>query len=76
MAEAAGACILELLAVLIVAVKLFYGLDGQARDLPACLPAPPIWREWAEDVFVHLTGPLSYPLSLDEVGSSTDPGVF
>jgi len=39
------------MAVLVVTMKLFYGLDGQSRCLPESLPLPPDdWHVWAEEV--------------------------
>lgn len=38
----------HLMAVLLVTLKLLYGLDGQARCLPEGVPQPPHWLRWAQ----------------------------
>ena len=39
----------HVMAILVVTLKLFYGLDGQTRRLPSGLPPPPDWLRWAEE---------------------------
>ena len=46
------------MAVLIVAIKILYGLDGLARPAPEGLPAAPEWTDWAESALDRLQGPL------------------
>ena len=48
------------MAVLIVAIKTLYGLDGLPRSRPEGLPAAPEWSQWAESAVHRLQGPM-YP---------------
>ena len=47
-----------IMAVLIVAIKVLYGLDGLHRPAPLGLPAAPTWLQWAQSVLDRLQGPL------------------
>ena len=48
------------MAVLIVTIKVMYGLDGDPRPAPPGLPGAPHWTQWAESALQHLQGPV-YP---------------
>ena len=48
MAGASSQPLAHLMAALVVALKLLYGLDGQARRLPEGVPPPPNWLHWAQ----------------------------
>ena len=48
------------MAVLVVAIKILYGLDGLPRTRPEGLPAAPEWSKWAESALRRLQGPM-YP---------------
>ena len=48
------------MAVLIVTIKVLYGLDGDPRPAPPGLPGAPHWTQWAESALQHLQGPV-YP---------------
>ena len=50
---------IHVMAVLVVAVKLMYGLDGLPRARPEGLPAAPHWAKWAESALHWLQGPLN-----------------
>lgn len=45
------------MAVLIVAIKILYGLDDLPRTRPEGLPAAPPWPKWAESAVQRLQGP-------------------
>lgn len=47
------------MAVLIVAIKTVYGLDGLPRTQPEGLPAAPQWSQWADSALYQLQGPMS-----------------
>ena len=57
------------MAVLIVAIKILYGLDGVPRPRPEGLPAAPHWSEWAESAVDQLQGPI-YPSPNAQVSRS------
>lgn len=48
------------MAVLVVAIKILYGLDGVQRPRPEGLRAAPHWSKWAESALHRLQGPM-YP---------------
>lgn len=48
------------MAVLIVAIKILYGLDGLPRNRLEGVPAAPDWCKWAESALHRLQGPI-YP---------------
>ena len=54
------------MAVLIVSIKVLYGLDGLPRPTPLGLPAAPTWLQWAESVLERLQGPL-HPAPFEQV---------
>ncbi|GAB4816552.1 hypothetical protein N2152v2_003598 [Parachlorella kessleri] len=54
------------MALLLVAVKLLYGLDGRRREVVEGLPPPPDWLHWARVVMGSLQGPTALPLALEE----------
>ena len=55
-----------LVAVLLVAIKLVYGLDGVAKPKPEGLPAAPDWVKWAESALNCQQGPM-YPSPSQQV---------
>jgi len=56
------------MAVLIVTIKVLYGLDGIPRPAPLGLPPGPEWTTWAESALDHLQGPV-YPPANEQVCS-------
>ena len=54
------------MAVLVVTIKVLYGLDGLPRATPAGLPAAPQWTEWAASALDRLQGPI-HPSPIHEV---------
>ena len=57
---------IHVMAVLIVTIKVLYGLDGIPRQLPPGLPPGPKWPKWAESALSRLQGPV-YPAGNAEV---------
>ena len=58
----------QLLATLIVALKLLYGLDGRPRRLPDSVPPPPPdWMTWAAQAVARAPQPSSLSLKPAEV---------
>lgn len=57
----------QLMALLVAAMKLVYGLDGQPRSPPAHLPPVPNWQAWAQRTVAKLQSPAAFPLRLDQV---------
>ena len=55
------------MAVLVVAIKILYGLDGLPRGVLEGLPAAPEWYQWAESALHRLQGPI-YPSPNAQVG--------
>ena len=56
----------HLMAALVVALKLLYGLDGQARRLPEGLPAAPHWLRWAQQAIRRAPRPSIASLAPNE----------
>lgn len=48
------------MAVLVVTIKILYGLDGLPRATPEGLPAAPQWTQWAASALDRMQGPI-YP---------------
>lgn len=59
----------HVMAVLVVTLKLLYGLDGQTRRLPEGLPPPPVWLEWAQEAIRRAPKPSLVRLLPGEVRS-------
>lgn len=59
------------MAVLIVTIKVMYGLDGDPRPAPPGLPRAPRWTQWAESALQHLQGPV-YPEAHAQVCDMTN----
>ncbi|KAL0039320.1 hypothetical protein WJX79_003263 [Trebouxia sp. C0005] len=59
------------MAVLIVTIKVLYGLDGIPRPAPLGLPGAPQWAQWAESALQHLQGPV-YPEAHEQVSGMTN----
>jgi hypothetical protein len=57
----------SLVAMLLMAAKLLYGLDGRPRQLLPGVPPPPPWLEWAHRVVSLCPVPTSQASSFDEV---------
>ena len=57
----------HVMAALVVAVKLLYGLDGVTRRLPAGVPPPPDWLAWAAAALRHASQPSLTSLLSSEV---------
>ena len=53
----------HVMAVLVVTLKLLYGLDGQTRRLPEGLAPPPVWLQWAEEAIRRAPKPSLVRLS-------------
>ena len=56
------------MAVLIVAIKVWYRLDGAPTAADNSMPASPDWLTWAQSALQRLQGPL-YPSTDQEVGA-------
>ena len=54
------------MAVLLVSIKVLYGLDGVPRPAPPGLPGAPNWKQWAESALDRLQGPV-YPAPQEQV---------
>ena len=54
------------MAVLVVTIKVLYGLDGVPRPAPLGLPGAPQWTQWAESALQQLQGPV-YPEAHQQV---------
>lgn len=61
---------LYLMAVLIVAIKIWYRLDGSPTAAADGMPASPDWVTWAQSAFDKLQGPV-YPPADQEVLACT-----
>ncbi|DBB06941.1 TPA: hypothetical protein ACH3X3_009592 [Trebouxia sp. C0006] len=59
------------MAVLVVTIKVLYGLDGVPRPAPLGLPGAPQWTQWAESALQHLQGPV-YPEAHQQIFDMTD----
>ena len=58
----------QLLAALVVALKLLYGLDGRPRRLPSGVPPPPPdWMSWASRAVTRAPQPSTFALDPAEV---------
>ena len=60
------------MAVLIVAIKIWYRLDGAQTAAVNSMPASPDWVTWAQSALQRLQGPL-YPSTDEEVGAHVMP---
>lgn len=60
---------LYLMAVLIVAIKIWYRLDGAATAAADGMPASPDWITWAQSALHRLQGPM-FPAADEEVRMS------
>ncbi|DBA85800.1 TPA: hypothetical protein ACH3X1_005353 [Trebouxia sp. C0004] len=59
------------MAILVVTIKVLYGLDGVPRPAPLGLPGAPHWTQWAESALQHLQGPV-YPEAHEQVSDMTN----
>ncbi|PRW59254.1 fanconi-associated nuclease 1-like protein isoform X1 [Chlorella sorokiniana] len=64
----------HLMAALVVAVKLCYGLDGRDHSVPGALP-PPAWHDWAQRQARKIASLSAYPLSTPEATQLDDAGL-
>ena len=61
-----------LMAVLVVAIKVLYGLDGLPRNTPLGLPDAPPWTQWAQSALDGLQGPY-FPSAPEQVVAALLP---
>ncbi|KAI7839720.1 hypothetical protein COHA_006524 [Chlorella ohadii] len=64
----------HLMAALVVAAKLCYGLDGRNHSVPSA-PPPPAWHDWAQRQARTLASVSAYPLSIQEAAQLDDGGL-